>query len=90
MTKSLTIRYSLASTIYTWYIILCTNLTLDWFYAGKSRSASGRLAGVGCAIRRTASLDTIYLKHQFPPEGLRMYCGHLLVDKATQVSLIIV
>jgi hypothetical protein len=41
---------------------------------------------MGYAIRRTASLDTIYLKGQWPPEGLRMYCGHILVDKATQVN----
>ncbi|CAB3378767.1 Hypothetical predicted protein [Cloeon dipterum] len=38
------------------------------------------------AMRRTASLDAIYLKGQWPPEGLRMYCGHILVDKATQTS----
>lgn len=37
-------------------------------------------------IRRTASLDTIYLKGQWPREKFYMYCGHLLVDKSTQVS----
>ncbi|XP_059476402.1 protein FAM117B-like [Neocloeon triangulifer] len=40
----------------------------------------------GKIMRRTASLDAIYLKGQWPPEGLRMYCGHILVDKATQTS----
>lgn len=35
-------------------------------------------------IRRTASLDTIYLKGQWPRDSFRTYCGILLVDKSTQ------
>jgi len=49
--------------------------------ARSSNSFSG-----GNMIRRTASLDTIYLKGQWPREKFYMYCGHLLVDKSTQVS----
>lgn len=59
------------------------------FFSAKSKTLNSRSSnsfGVGSVIRRTASLDTIYLKGQWPRESFYMYCGHLLVDKSTQVS----
>nr|CAD7201235.1 unnamed protein product [Timema douglasi] len=52
-------------------------------YKGKSHLSPG--CG-GPVIRRTASLDTLYLQGQWPTESFYSYCGHLLVDKSTQVS----
>lgn len=61
------------------------------FNSGKSKTLNSRSSHGFCGsnvIRRTASLDTIYLKGQWPKESFYMYCGHLLVDKATQVIYI--
>lgn len=58
-------------------------------YKGKSKTLNSRSSHGFCGsnvIRRTASLDTIYLKGQWPKESFYMYCGHLLVDKATQTD----
>lgn len=41
------------------------------------------------AIRRTASLDTIYLKGHWPRDSFYWYAGSLQVDKATQVKLLL-
>jgi len=60
-----------------------------FFFPAKSKTLNSRSSnsfGGGSVIRRTASLDTIYLKGQWPRETFYMYCGHLLVDKSTQVS----
>ncbi|KAK7870559.1 hypothetical protein R5R35_009072 [Gryllus longicercus] len=57
-------------------------------YKGKSKTLNSRSNhNFGSSvIRRTASLDAIYLKGQWPRESFYMYCGHLLVDKATQTE----
>ncbi|XP_047113533.1 protein FAM117B-like isoform X2 [Schistocerca piceifrons] len=58
-------------------------------YKGKSKTLNSRSShgfSGNNVIRRTASLDTIYLKGQWPKESFYMYCGHLLVDKATQTE----
>ncbi|GLH15928.1 Uncharacterized protein GBIM_20330 [Gryllus bimaculatus] len=57
-------------------------------YKGKSKTLNSRSShNFGSSvIRRTASLDAIYLKGQWPRESFYMYCGHLLVDKATQTE----
>ncbi|XP_063232697.1 protein FAM117B-like isoform X2 [Bacillus rossius redtenbacheri] len=57
-------------------------------YKGKSRTlamGTGQEGG-GPVMRRTASLDTLYLQGQWPTESFYMYCGQLLVDKATQTE----
>lgn len=48
----------------------------------KSKSSSK--SSSSSLIRRTASLDAIYLKGQWPRDGFREYCGILLLDKSTQ------
>ncbi|XP_029164328.1 glucocorticoid-induced transcript 1 protein-like isoform X1 [Nylanderia fulva] len=57
-------------------------------YKAKSKTLSGRcsdsLSG-SQSIRRTASLDTIYLKGQWPRESYYMHSS-LLVDKSTQTE----
>ncbi|XP_068082031.1 protein FAM117B isoform X2 [Anabrus simplex] len=58
-------------------------------YKGKSKTLNSRTSesfSGSCVIRRTASLDAIYLKGQWPRERFYVYCGHLLVDKATQTE----
>lgn len=59
-------------------------------FAAKSKTLSGRcsdsLSG-SQSIRRTASLDTIYLKGQWPRESYYMHSS-LLVDKSTQVNIL--
>lgn len=63
---------------------------LNWilYFTAKSKTLSGRcsdsLSG-SQSIRRTASLDTIYLKGQWPRDSYYMHSS-LLVDKSTQVS----
>ncbi|KAL6447939.1 protein FAM117B-like isoform X1 [Cataglyphis hispanica] len=57
-------------------------------YKAKSKTLSGRcsdsLSG-SQSIRRTASLDTIYLKGQWPRDSYYMHSS-LLVDKSTQTE----
>ncbi|KYN01155.1 PREDICTED: protein FAM117B-like isoform X1 [Cyphomyrmex costatus] len=57
-------------------------------YKAKSKTLSGRcsdsLSG-NQSIRRTASLDTIYLKGQWPRDSYYMHSS-LLVDKSTQTE----
>ncbi|KAJ9585370.1 hypothetical protein L9F63_002830, partial [Diploptera punctata] len=51
-------------------------------YKAKSKTLNARSSNSfsgGNVIRRTASLDTIYLKGQWPREKFHMYCGQLLV-----------
>ncbi|XP_069683413.1 protein FAM117B-like [Periplaneta americana] len=58
-------------------------------YKAKSKTLNARSSNSfsgGNVIRRTASLDTIYLKGQWPREKFHMYCGQLLVDKSTQTE----
>lgn len=65
-------------------------VSLNWILllTAKSKTLSGRcsdsLSG-SQSIRRTASLDTIYLKGQWPRDSYYMHSS-LLVDKSTQVS----
>lgn len=55
---------------------------------------SKTLSGGGCTddvnnaavIRRTASLDTIYLKGQWPRDCFYMFTSYLQIDKATQTD----
>ncbi|KAG7202870.1 hypothetical protein KM043_010018 [Ampulex compressa] len=58
-------------------------------YKAKSKTLSGRcsesLSG-NQNIRRTASLDTIYLKGQWPRDSYYIHSSLLLVDKATQTE----
>lgn len=60
-------------------------------FTAKSKTLSGRcsdsLSG-SQSIRRTASLDTIYLKGQWPRESYYMHSS-LLVDKSTQVNILL-
>ncbi|XP_014487415.1 PREDICTED: glucocorticoid-induced transcript 1 protein-like isoform X3 [Dinoponera quadriceps] len=55
----------------------------------KSKTLSGRcsdsLSG-SQSIRRTASLDTIYLKGQWPRDSYYLHSSLLLVDKSTQTE----
>ncbi|KAJ8681192.1 hypothetical protein QAD02_016979 [Eretmocerus hayati] len=59
------------------------------YFANKSKTLSARcsdgLGASGQTIRRTASLDTIYLKGQWPRESHYLHTS-LLVDKATQTD----
>lgn len=57
------------------YILNCIYLFL-----GKGRFGSN-------AIRRTASLDTLYHKGQWPRDYY-FHAGQLQVDKSTQVSIV--
>ncbi|XP_076165641.1 glucocorticoid-induced transcript 1 protein isoform X2 [Ptiloglossa arizonensis] len=58
-------------------------------YKAKSKTLSGRcsesLSG-NQNIRRTASLDTIYLKGQWPRDSYYIHSNLLLVDKSTQTE----
>ncbi|XP_033332074.1 glucocorticoid-induced transcript 1 protein isoform X2 [Megalopta genalis] len=58
-------------------------------YKAKSKTLSGRcsesLSG-NQNIRRTASLDTIYLKGQWPRDTYYIHSSLLLVDKSTQTE----
>ncbi|XP_035731991.1 protein FAM117B-like isoform X2 [Vespa mandarinia] len=58
-------------------------------YKAKSKTLSGRcsesLSG-NQNIRRTASLDTIYLKGQWPRDTYYMHSSLLVVDKSTQTD----
>ncbi|XP_011142403.1 protein FAM117B isoform X3 [Harpegnathos saltator] len=58
-------------------------------YKAKSKTLSGRctdsLSG-SQNIRRTASLDTIYLKGQWPRDSYYLHSSLLLVDKSTQTE----
>ncbi|XP_066599298.1 glucocorticoid-induced transcript 1 protein-like isoform X2 [Prorops nasuta] len=58
-------------------------------YKAKSKTLSGRcsdsLSG-SQNIRRTASLDTIYLKGQWPRDSYYIHSSLLLVDKSTQTE----
>lgn len=48
----------------------------------------GASSGNCNAMRRTASLDTIYLKGHWPRDSFYWHTGTLQIDKATQVSKI--
>ena len=74
------------------------SLSYKGYFAAKSKTLSARgtdsLSGSGTvatatahSIRRTASLDAIYLKGQWPRDSHYLYSS-LLVDKATQVRAI--
>ncbi|KAF5272172.1 hypothetical protein FQA39_LY01254 [Lamprigera yunnana] len=52
----------------------------------KAKSKVFDCAGLGSEIRRTASLDTIYLKGQWPRDNLYLYGNILQVNKATQTD----
>lgn len=54
-------------------------------YKAKSKTLNGN-GGSGSIIRRTASLDTIYLKGQWPRDSFYLHCGLLQLDKATQTD----
>ncbi|XP_043666682.1 protein FAM117B-like isoform X2 [Vespula pensylvanica] len=58
-------------------------------YKAKSKTLSGRcsesLSG-NQNIRRTASLDTIYLKGQWPRDTYYIHSSQLVVDKSTQTD----
>lgn len=56
------------------------------FIAVKSKTIGGLTSGTGNVIRRTASLDTIYLKGQWPRDSFYLHASILQVDKATQVG----
>jgi len=66
---------------------LCLTYQFPLPIAVKSKTLSARpchtLSGVNCTIRRTASLDTIYLQGHWPRDSF-----NLQVDKATQVMII--
>ncbi|XP_060529246.1 protein FAM117B-like isoform X2 [Cylas formicarius] len=82
--------------------ISCTNSPpLPWKAGPSSYNASGqRSPGSACykgkskcydnglsdSIRRTASLDTIYLKGQWPRDNFYWHTGTLQIDKATQTD----
>lgn len=53
---------------------------------GKSNSRGSSPESTG--IRRTASLDTVYLKGQWPRDGPYWFSDILQKDKATQVGSI--
>ncbi|XP_034946155.1 protein FAM117B-like isoform X2 [Chelonus insularis] len=58
-------------------------------YKAKSKTLSGRCSdGLSGSqnIRRTASLDTIYLKGQWPRDYSYIHASRLLVDKSTQTD----
>ncbi|XP_044732213.1 glucocorticoid-induced transcript 1 protein-like isoform X2 [Chrysoperla carnea] len=57
-------------------------------YKVKSKTLNGGCSGGNnsAVIRRTASLDTIYLKGQWPRDCFYMYTSYLQVDKATQTD----
>ncbi|GLV35926.1 Ribosomal protein L27 [Carabus blaptoides fortunei] len=55
-------------------------------YKAKSKTLSTCTVNSGSVIRRTASLDTIYLKGQWPRDNFYMHSGLLQVDKATQTE----
>ncbi|KAJ8917724.1 hypothetical protein NQ315_005173 [Exocentrus adspersus] len=54
-------------------------------YKGKPRNL-GPCSPEGTLIRRTASLDTIYLKGQWPRDSFYWHTGTLQLDKATQTD----
>lgn len=59
-------------------------------YFAKSKTLSARCSdnpNGSQSIRRTASLDTIYLKGQWPRDSHYVHHSSLLVDKATQVAI---
>ncbi|CAG9864959.1 unnamed protein product [Phyllotreta striolata] len=51
-------------------------------YKGKPKAASA----TNCTMRRTASMDAIYLKGHWPRDGFRWSMGTLHVNEATQVD----
>lgn len=63
------------------------HVVMSGIVAGRARTGRGSQAGEGSALmRRTASLDTIYLKGQWPKDDQPF--THLLhVDKASQVDV---
>ncbi|XP_018565556.1 protein FAM117B isoform X2 [Anoplophora glabripennis] len=54
-------------------------------YKGKSKTMRP-CSSDGTIIRRTASLDTIYLKGQWPRDSFYWHTGILQIDKATQTD----
>lgn len=61
-------------------------------FSAKSKTLSGRCSNSLSGnqnIRRTASLDTIYLKGQWPRDSYYIH-SNLLVDKATQVRILLI
>lgn len=53
--------------------------------AEKSKTLNFRTQPQETFIRRTASLDAIYLASQWQPDAIFLgYCGRLMIDKATQ------
>lgn len=87
------IKANLINYLFQYSSSCCTQcfieLNLSLHCAAKSKTLSGRcsdsLSG-NQSIRRTASLDTIYLKGQWPREPYYMHSS-LLVDKSTQVNI---
>lgn len=55
-------------------------------YKEKSKTLGSVGNTTGSAIRRTASLDTIYLKGQWPRDNFYFHTGILQIDKATQTD----
>lgn len=83
------IYYDRSIHILDYDIVVSLHLKLRFFIASaKSKTLSGRssdsLSG-NQNIRRTASLDTIYLKGQWPRDAYYIHPSLLLVDKSTQV-----
>lgn len=56
-------------------------------YLVKARTLGNDANGPGNHMRRTASLDTIYLKGHWPKDNFYWHTGTLQIDKATQVIL---
>lgn len=61
---------------------------MGWCFAGRFNLRGSSPGSTG--IRRTASLDTIYLKGQWPRDGTNWFSDVLQKDKATQVGLIFI
>lgn len=55
-------------------------------YKVKSKPLGKFDDAIGSVIRRTASLDTIYLKGQWPRDSFYLHTSFLQVDKATQTE----
>lgn len=55
-------------------------------YKAKSKTLNTCTVNSGSVIRRTASLDTIYLKGQWPRDNFYLHSGLLQIDKATQTE----
>ncbi|KAM7302766.1 glucocorticoid-induced transcript 1 protein [Ixodes scapularis] len=58
---------------------------ISWSLLLREECKSKPLSLLGGLMRRTASLDAIYLSAQWPRD-LHSYCGRPMVDRATQTS----